>query len=71
MFRIISVPISILDTGTSFDSDAINIPDGVKILGWEFTTPNYSVARTTTSSKNNYSFYCFCWWQNNVHWFCN
>lgn len=50
MFKIIPVDISIAVAELTHDSDVVKIPDGVRICGWEFTTPNYENAVTTTLS---------------------
>jgi hypothetical protein len=50
MFSVLEIPIAIAVSGTSFNSDPVYIPEGVRVLGWEFTTPDYTVARTTTMS---------------------
>lgn len=50
MFRTIVVPITIAVTGTSFTSDTIQLESGVRILGWDFTTPTYTNVVTTTLS---------------------
>ena len=50
MFSILSIPISIEETGTEFISSPIYIPVGIKVLGWEFTTPDYTNSVTTTVS---------------------
>lgn len=42
------VPITIEVTGTEFLSSAIPLEMGLRLLGWEFTTPDYTNVVTTT-----------------------
>jgi hypothetical protein len=50
MFNILPVTISIAVAGLTHDSDVVSIPEGLRVIGWEFTTPDYTNAVTTTLS---------------------
>lgn len=50
MFRTLVINIPIAVSGTSFNSLPFYLEKGVRIIAWEFTTPDYTVARTTTVS---------------------
>lgn len=48
MIRILEIPITIAVTGISFNSDAIKLESGRRLVAWEFTTPTYTNNQTTT-----------------------
>jgi len=50
MISIIPIPITIAVAGLTHDSEVQKIAEGVRVIGWEFTTPNYTNAVTTSLS---------------------
>jgi hypothetical protein len=50
MFRTLEIPITIAVSGRTNLSSVISLESGVRVLGWDFTTPTYTNAVTTTLS---------------------
>jgi hypothetical protein len=50
MFSTLEIPISLIATGTTFNSEVQKLDSAIRILGWEFTTPDYTNAVTLTLS---------------------